>query len=149
MKVAQNNETNPDTQPVRPPRIPNLSNSQLSPSGSSARKRKTPGIFSRMSSPFTGITYYRVRAPLTLLLVMSCITMHMLALYLLFLPPLLSLDTETDTAATQYDYGVDDPSLLPEQPGKPPLWSSRYRPFNSLMLALDFATVIACSYSVA
>ena len=35
-------------------------------------------------------------------------------------PPLLSLDTETDAAATQYDYGVDDPSLLPEQPGKPP-----------------------------
>ncbi|XP_048570576.1 uncharacterized protein LOC125551395 [Triticum urartu] len=25
-------------------------------------------------------------------------------------------DTETDAAATQYDYGVDDPSLLPEQP---------------------------------
>uniref|UniRef100_A0A8R7TSL8 Uncharacterized protein n=1 Tax=Triticum urartu TaxID=4572 RepID=A0A8R7TSL8_TRIUA len=25
-------------------------------------------------------------------------------------------DTETDAAATQYDCGVDDPSLLPEQP---------------------------------
>uniref|UniRef100_A0A8R7PPY6 Uncharacterized protein n=1 Tax=Triticum urartu TaxID=4572 RepID=A0A8R7PPY6_TRIUA len=25
-------------------------------------------------------------------------------------------DTGTDAAATQYDYGVDDPSLLPEQP---------------------------------
>ena len=47
--------------------------------------------------------------------------MHMFVLYSLFLPPLLSLDTETDAAATQYDYGVDDPSLLPEQPGKPPL----------------------------
>ena len=47
--------------------------------------------------------------------------MHMFAVYLLFLPPLLLLDTETDAAATQYDYGVDDPSLLPEQPGKPPL----------------------------
>ena len=52
---------------------------------------------------------------------MSCIVMHLFALYLLFLPPLLSLDTETDAAATQYDYGVDDPSLLQEQPGKPPL----------------------------
>ncbi|KAM3309570.1 hypothetical protein ACQJBY_030686 [Aegilops geniculata] len=40
--------------------------------------------------------------------------------------PVLLLDTrcrcptprhiETDAAATQYDYGVDDPSLLPEQP---------------------------------
>uniref|UniRef100_A0A8R7Q1E6 Uncharacterized protein n=1 Tax=Triticum urartu TaxID=4572 RepID=A0A8R7Q1E6_TRIUA len=25
-------------------------------------------------------------------------------------------DIETDAAATQYDYGVDDPSLLPKQP---------------------------------
>ena len=58
------------------------------------------------------------------------------ALYLLFLPPLLSLDTETDAAATQYDYGVDDPSLLPEQPGKPPL-ITRYRLFFSILLALE------------
>ena len=35
--------------------------------------------------------------------------------------PLFSLvDYETD-AATQFDYGVDDPSFLLEQPGKPPL----------------------------
>ena len=74
-----------------------------------------------MFPPLTGITYYRVRAPLETLIVMSCIVMHMFALYLLFLSPLLSLDSETDAAATQYDYGVDDHSLLPEQPGKPPL----------------------------
>ena len=120
MKVAQNDEANPDTQPVCPPCIPNLSNSQLSPSGSPVRKRETPGIISQMFSPFTGTTSYRVRAHLASRFVMSCIVMHLFALYLLFLPPLLSLDTETDAAATQYDYGVDDPSLLPEQPGKPP-----------------------------
>ena len=62
MKVAQNDETIPDTQSVRPPHPSNLSNPQLSPSGSSARKHETPGILSRMSSPFVGITYYRVRA---------------------------------------------------------------------------------------
>ena len=73
-----------------------------------------------MFSPFVGITSYRIRAHLAPLIVMSCIGMHMFALYLLFLPPLLLLDTETDAAATQYDYGVDDPSFLPEQPGKPP-----------------------------
>ena len=44
MKVAQNDETNPDTRSVRPPHTPNLSNPQLSPSGSSARKHGTPGI---------------------------------------------------------------------------------------------------------
>ena len=121
MKVAQNDETIPDTQPVRPPYPPNLSNLQLSPSGSSARKHGTPGILSRMFSPFAGITSYCVRTHLAPLFVMSCVVLLMFALYLLFLPPLLSLDIETDAAATQYDYGVDDPSLLPEQPGKPPL----------------------------
>ena len=120
MKVAQNNETEPDMQPVRLPRIPSIVNLQHFTSGSSVRKRETPRILSRMFPPFAGITYYRVRAHLTPLIVMSCIVMLMFALYLLFLPPLLSVDYETDAAATQYDYGVDDPCFLPEQPGKPP-----------------------------
>ena len=89
MKVAQNDEMNPDTQPVRPPHIPSIANTQLSPSGSSLQKRETPGILSRMFPPFVGITSYRVRAHLAPLLVMSCIDMHLFALYSLFLPPLL------------------------------------------------------------
>ena len=48
MKVAQNDKTNLDTQPVHPPRIPSIANMQLSPSGSSVRKRETPGIRSLM-----------------------------------------------------------------------------------------------------
>ena len=43
----------------------------------------------------------------------------MFALYLLFLPPHLSVAYETDVAAAPFDYGVDS-SFLPEQPGKPP-----------------------------
>ena len=82
--------------------------------------RNTRDIFPDVF-PVTGTTSYRIRTHLTSRFVMSCIVMHLLALYLLFLPPLLSLDTETDAAATQYDYGVDDPSFLPEQSGKPPL----------------------------
>ena len=121
MKVAQNDETNPDMQPVRPPHIPSIANTQLSPSGSLVRKRETPGILSHMFPPFVGITYYRDWAHLTPLIVMSYIVMLMFALYLLFLPPLLALDTETDAAATQYDYGVDGPSFSAELPGKPPL----------------------------
>ena len=62
MKVAQNNETNPVTQPVRPPHIPSIANTQLSPSGSPVRKRETPGILSRMFPPLADITYYCVRA---------------------------------------------------------------------------------------
>ena len=42
--------------------------------------------------------------------------------YLLFLPPSPSpVDYETDAAAAQFDYGVDDPSFSAELPGKPPL----------------------------
>ena len=137
MKVAQNDEKNPDAQPVRPPHIPSIANMQLSPSGSLVRKRETPGILSRMFPPSVGITYHRVRAHLTPLIVMSHIDMLMFALYLLFLPPLLSLDTETNATASQYDYGVDDHSLLPEQPGKPPPLITRYRLFYSILLALE------------
>ena len=74
-----------------------------------------------MFPPFVGITDYRVREHLTPLIVMSCFVMLMFALYLLFLPLFSQVDYETDAAADQFDCGVDDPSLLPEQPGKPPL----------------------------
>ena len=72
MKVALNDETNSDTRPVYPPRIPSIVNLQHFTTGSSARKHGTPGILSRMSSPFVGITYYRVRTHLALLVVLLC-----------------------------------------------------------------------------
>ena len=121
MKVAQNDVTNPDTQSVRPPHTPNVSNPQLSPSGSSARKHGTPGILSRMSSPFVGITYYRVRAHRTPRIALLYFVMLCLLCIHYFFPLFSPVDYETDAAAAQFDYGVDDPSLLPEQPGKPPL----------------------------
>ena len=71
MKVAQVDETTPGTQPIRPPHIPSIANTQLSPSGSFVRKRETPGILSRMFPPFVGITYYRVRAQLAPCIAMS------------------------------------------------------------------------------
>ena len=67
---------------------------------------------------------------------MSRIVMLMFALYFLFLPPFSPVDYETEAAAAQFDYGVDNPSYLPEQPGKPPL-ITRYRLFFSILLALE------------
>ncbi len=59
-----------------------------------------------------------------------CHVMHrhaFFALYLLFFPLFSPVDYETDAAAAQFDYGVDDPSFLPEQPGKPDIaYSSLY-----------------------
>ena len=137
MKVAQNDETNPNTQPVRPPRVPSIANLQHFTSGSSVRKCKTPGILSRMFPPFIGITYYRVRAHLAPLIVMSCIVMLMFALYLSFLPPFLYGRLRDRRCYCPFDYGVDDPSFLPEQPGKPHPLITRYHLFFSLLLALE------------
>ena len=41
MKVALNDETNPNTQSVRPPHVPSIVNLQHFTSGSSVRKRET------------------------------------------------------------------------------------------------------------
>ena len=121
MKVAQNDETIPDTQPVRPPHTPNISNTQLSPSGSSVRKHETPGILSRMFPPFTGITYYRVRAHRTPCIALLYFVMLCLLCIHYFFPLFSPVDYEADAAAgAPTDYTVDDP-YLPEQPGKPSL----------------------------
>ena len=121
MTVAQNDETNPDTQPVRPPHIPNVSNSQVSPSVSSVRKCETSGILSRMFPPFVSITSYPVRAYLAPRLASLCFVMPCLLCIHYFFPLFSPVDYETDAAIDQFDYGVDDSSFLPEQPGKPPL----------------------------
>ena len=122
MKVAQNDETNPDTQSVRPPHTPNLSNSQLSPSGSPVRKRETPGILSQMFPPFPGTTSYRVRAHLAPRIAMLCFVLHLIALLFIVFPLryFFPVDSETAADVRVFDYIEDDPSYLPEQPGKPP-----------------------------
>ena len=120
MKVAQNDETNPDTQPVRPPRVPSIVNLQHFTSGTSARKRETRGTLSRMFPPFVGITSYHVRAYLAPRFASLCFVMLCCSVFTVSPPSPSPVDYETDAAATQFDYGVDDPSFLPEQPGKPP-----------------------------
>ena len=76
-------------------------------------------------SPFVGITYYRVRAylaPHIAMLYFDCSVIYCVPLRYFFL-----VDPET-AGDPQFDYGVDDTSSLPEQPGKPPL-ITRYRLF--------------------
>ena len=62
--------------------------------------------------------------------------MHLLAMYLLFLPPLLFGRPRDDADAPVVDYVTDDRSFLSEQPGKPPL-ITRYRLVFSILLALE------------
>ena len=53
-----------------------------------------------------------------------CHVMHRHAnvciIFIVSFPLFSPVDYETDAAAAQFDYGVDDPSYLLEQPGKPP-----------------------------
>ena len=55
MKVAQNDETNPDTLPTCPPDTSNYPNLKLSPSGPLSDICPKPGKLSRKGSPFFGI----------------------------------------------------------------------------------------------
>src|SRR3954466_5280424 len=139
MKVAQNDETNPDTQSVRPPHIPNISNSQLSPSGSAVRKHETPGILSRMFPPFASITSCCVRSPLAPRIAASCFVLHLIALLFIVFPLryFFLVDSETAAHVRVVDYVTDDPSFLSEQPGKPPPLITRYRLLSSILLALE------------
>ena len=63
--------------------------------------------------------------------------MHFLALYLLFLPPLLFGTPCDDADAPVVDYVTDEPSPCTiELPGKPPL-DHQISPIPSLLLALE------------
>ena len=75
-----------------------------------------------MFPPFTGTTSYRIRAPLALLFVMSCIAMHLFALLFIVFPLryFSPVDSETTADVRVFDYIEDDSSFLTEQPGKPP-----------------------------
>ena len=139
MKVAQNDETNPDTQPVCPPHIPSIANTQLSHSGSSVRKHETPGILSRMFHPFASITYPYVRSPLAQRIAASCFVLHLIALLFIVFPLryFFLVDSETAADVRVFDYIEDDPSFLPEQPGKRPSLITRYRLLSSVLLALE------------
>ena len=137
MKVAQNDETNPNMQPVRPLHIPCIENTQLSPSGSSVRKRETPGILSQMFPPFVGITYYRDWAHLASLLVMSCIDMHLFACYSLFLPHLLSGRLRDRCCCWPVRLRSWRPLSLARATRQAPPLITRYRLFYSILLALE------------
>ena len=65
--------------------------------------------------------------------------LHLIALLFIVFPLHYSfpVDSETDADAPVVDYITDDPSLLPEQPGKPPPLITRYRLFYSILLALE------------
>ena len=55
MKVAQNNETNLNTQSVHLSHAPSMLNMEHSPSGPLCGTSPEPGKHTRLTSPFTGI----------------------------------------------------------------------------------------------
>ena len=87
-----------------------------------------------MFSPFAGITYHYVRSPLAQHIAASCFVLHLIALLFIVFPLRYSFPVDSETAADVrvFDYIEDDPSFLPEQPGKPPPLITRYRLFFSI-----------------
>ena len=75
-----------------------------------------------MFHPFAGITYPYVRSPLAQCIAASCFVLHLIALLFIVFPlrQFFSVDLETAADTPVIDYIDDDPSFLPEQPGKPP-----------------------------
>ena len=62
----------------------------------------------------------------------------LIALLFIVFPLRYFFPVDPETAGDpQFDYGVDDPSFLSEQPGKPPPLITRYRLFFSILLALE------------
>ena len=61
-------------------------------------------------------------SPLAQRIAASCFVLHLIAPLFIVFPLRYSfpVDSETDADAPVVDYVTDDPSLLPEQPGKPP-----------------------------
>ena len=138
MKVAQNDETNPDTQSVRPPHLPNLSNSQLSPSGPSVRKCETAGILSRMFPPSP--------VPPTIALghtshcSLSCHASSCLCLHCIycFFPPLLSGRLRDRHCCCPVRLRSRRPLLVARATRQaPPPLITRYRLYFSILLALE------------
>ena len=76
-----------------------------------------------MFHPFAGITYPYVRSPLAQRIAASCFVLPLIALLFIVFPLRYSfpVDSETASDVRVFDYIEDDPSYLPEQPGKPPL----------------------------
>ena len=76
-----------------------------------------------MFPPFVGITYPYVRSLLAQRIAASCFVLHLIALLFIVFPLryFFPVDSETAADVRLFDYIEDDPSFLPEQPGKPPL----------------------------
>ena len=141
MKVAQKNPTNPNTRFVHLSHALSMLNMEHSPSG------PEPGTPSRLNSPFACFVQHYVRTLLALRLAMLCLVMHcLLCIYCFF--PLFFFRRPQDRCWCPCDRLRRWRPFFPFSGAsrQAPPWSSRYRPVHSLMLALDFATVIDCSY---
>ena len=141
MKVAQNDETNPNMQPVDPPHTPSISNTQLSSFSSFVRKRETPGILSRLFSPFVGITYPCVSSPLAprICLVIFCVAIVCSVIYLFPLRCFFSVDSDTainpetfDASVFDYGYASEGSFRLQSFQASPPPLDQQISPIPSL-----------------
>ena len=110
MKIDQENITNTDTLPIRPPHPSNVPHTDPSPSGCTADNYPELVFHPRMNSRSEANTLYCVRTPLTLH--MSChasVCLCLLCIYCFSPPSYCSVDPATTAAdVAVFDYFVDD-----------------------------------------
>src|SRR5215216_4682571 len=120
MKVAQNDETNPRTQPVHPPHVPSIANLQSCPQSVCPKTRNTGNTFPDVFPLRRYHLLPRQGTPNTA----RCHVMHHHAyvciIFIVSSPSSLARPRDR-RRCYPVRLGVDDLSLLPEQPGKPPL----------------------------
>lgn len=138
-------EMNPDKISVRLSRVPRLAKMEIfhvfSVPSSSQRPEKYHQIFFQCVYNVS----CRVSACLGLRIAMTTLVLH-LCLYLLFPPPILPVDPETDVVVG-YNYPREDQPFFRRATRQAnPLIIPRSPIYFSLMHALDFATVVVSSY---
>jgi hypothetical protein len=146
MKNDQKNEMNPNMPSVLLIDVSNTTNMEPSPLVPCSDNRPEPGKRPRIISRSVCNVYCCIRPPLAQHTAMACVVLHCLLCIYCFFPLFSPVDSATDDAA-EYDYAPDDQSFSAELPGKQNPLDHSYIAYSlSIMLALDFATVLASSH---
>jgi hypothetical protein len=123
MKVAQNDETNPNTLSVYLSHASKYLNMEPSPPVQYTEIELNAGKISQIFSRSVCDVNHCARSPLTPRSAMFCSVITFIAVYLYcFSSPFLPVRPETADDALVINYfTVEDPAFASKQPGKPPL----------------------------
>ena len=137
MKVAQDEETNPDAQPARPPHPLTYQTRNFPPLVHLSENAKLREYFPGCFPSFVGITYYHVRAYLAPRIAMLCFLMRCLLRIYCFFPLSFSGRLRDRHCCYLVRLRRRRPPPCQSNQASPPPLITRYRLFFSILLALE------------